>query len=166
MLKDWRQEGKGTIENEMVGWHYRLTQWTWVWAKSGRRWRTGSPGVLQSMGSQRFGLSDWTIPVSSLYWRTDAFRLRVFSLNAYLLGNVLLFLFFFFSDFSGGTEPIWPCRKHKRNGFDPWVGKITWRRHGSPLQYSCWRIPQTEESGRLQSTGLQRAGHDWSDLAQ
>ena len=97
MLKDWRQEGKGTIENEMVGWHYRLTQWTWVWAKSRRRWRTGSPGVLQSMGSQRFGLSDWTIPVSSLYWRTDAFRLRVFSLNAYLLGNVLLFLFFLIS---------------------------------------------------------------------
>ena len=22
--KDWRQEGKGTSENEMVGWHYRL----------------------------------------------------------------------------------------------------------------------------------------------
>ena len=25
----------------------------------------------------------------------------------------------------------------------------------------AWRIPQPEESGRLQSTGLQRAGHDW-----
>ena len=28
-------------------------QWTWVWANSGRWWRTGKPGVLQSMGSQR-----------------------------------------------------------------------------------------------------------------
>ena len=28
-----------------------------------------------------------------------------------------------------------------------------------------WRIPQTEEPGRLQSIGLQRVGHDWSDLA-
>ena len=24
--KDWRQEGKGTTENEMVGWHHRLNQ--------------------------------------------------------------------------------------------------------------------------------------------
>ena len=26
------------------------TQWTWVWASSGRWWRTGKPEVLQSMG--------------------------------------------------------------------------------------------------------------------
>ena len=25
----------------------------------------------------------------------------------------------------------------------------------------AWRIPQTEEPDRLQSMGLQRAGHDW-----
>ena len=31
------------------------TPWTWVWANSGRWWRTGKPGVLQSMGSQRVG---------------------------------------------------------------------------------------------------------------
>ena len=29
----------------------------------------------------------------------------------------------------------------------------------------AWRIPRTEEPGGLQSTGLQRAGHDWSDEA-
>ena len=29
------------------------TQWTWVWANSRRWWRTGKPGVLQSMGLQR-----------------------------------------------------------------------------------------------------------------
>ena len=26
----------------------------------------------------------------------------------------------------------------------------------------AWRIPQTEEPGRLQSMGLQRVGHDWA----
>ena len=26
-------------------------------------------------------------------------------------------------------------------GFDPWVGKIPWRRHGSPLQDSCLENP-------------------------
>jgi len=29
-----------------------LTQWTWIWKNSRRHWRTGKPGVLQSMGSQ------------------------------------------------------------------------------------------------------------------
>ena len=36
-----------------------LIQWTWVWANSARWWRTGKPGMLQSMGSQRGG-HDWT----------------------------------------------------------------------------------------------------------
>ena len=29
----------------------------------------------------------------------------------------------------------------------------------------AWRIPCIEEPGELQSTGLQAAGHEWSDLA-
>ena len=33
-----------------------------------------------------------------------------------------------------GKESACQCR---RPGFDPWVGKIPWRRNGSPLQYSC-----------------------------
>ena len=32
-----------------------LNQWTWIWANSGRWWRTEEPGVIQSMGSQRVG---------------------------------------------------------------------------------------------------------------
>ena len=47
--KDQRQE-KGTTEDEMVGWHY---QWTWVWVSSRSGWRTGRPGMLQSMGLKR-----------------------------------------------------------------------------------------------------------------
>ena len=35
------------------GWMASLTRWTWAWASSGRWWRTGKPGVLQSMGSKR-----------------------------------------------------------------------------------------------------------------
>ena len=37
------------------GWMASPTQWTWIWASSGRWWRIGRPGVLQSMGSQRVG---------------------------------------------------------------------------------------------------------------
>ena len=53
---DWRQEEKGTAEDEMVGWHHQ--PWTWVWVNSGSWWWTGRPGVLQSMGSQTVGY-DW-----------------------------------------------------------------------------------------------------------
>ena len=48
--KDWGQEEKGATGQD--GWMASLTQWTWVWASSKRWWRTGEPGVLQSMGSQ------------------------------------------------------------------------------------------------------------------
>ena len=41
------------------GWMASPTRRTWVWASSRRWWRTGKPGVLQSMGSQRAG-HDWT----------------------------------------------------------------------------------------------------------
>ena len=35
------------------GWMALPTQWTWVWANSGRQWKTGKPGMLRSMGWQR-----------------------------------------------------------------------------------------------------------------
>ena len=44
--------------------------------------------------------------------------------------------------------------------FDPWVGKIPWRRAWQPIPVLlAWRIPWTEEPGGLQSTGSPRVGH-------
>ena len=37
------------------GWMTSLNQWTWVWASSRRQWRTGKPGMLQSIW-----LQSWT----------------------------------------------------------------------------------------------------------
>ena len=53
---------KGVTENEMVGW-YHLTQWTWVWADSGRQWRKGSLACFQAHGVSKSGtrLSNWTV---------------------------------------------------------------------------------------------------------
>ena len=68
--------------------------------------------------------------------------------------------------FPGGTsgkEPTCQGRRHKRCKFDPWVGKTTGGGLGNPLH-----LPgksQTEEPGRLQSVGSQRARHDWSNIA-
>ena len=41
------------------------TQWTWVWASSRSWWRTGKPGMLQSIGLQRVG-HDWAIEQQSV----------------------------------------------------------------------------------------------------
>ena len=51
--KGWAQEKKGVTE--MMA---SVTQWTWVWANSGRQERTGKAGVLLSTGLQRVG-HDW-----------------------------------------------------------------------------------------------------------
>ena len=66
------------------------TQWTWVWASSGRWWRTGKPGVLQSMASQIVSYNErlnnskvGTISDSILkreYWHTDLKKLAKISM--------------------------------------------------------------------------------------
>ena len=60
-----------------------------------------------------------------------------------------------------GKEPACQCRKRE----EMWVQSLGWEdpleegmaTHSSIL---AWRIPWTEEPGRLQSMGLQRVGHD------
>ena len=46
---------------------------------------------------------------------------------------------------AGSKEPACQCRRCKKHGFDPWVGKISWRRatHSSIL---AWRIPMDREA--------------------
>ena len=58
---NWRQVLRNVIDKKKKkpdGWMASSTQWTWVWARSGRWWGTWMPGVLQSMGLQRLGY-DW-----------------------------------------------------------------------------------------------------------
>ena len=63
---DWeRLRAGGEGDNRgWDGWMALPTQWTCIWVNSGRWWWTGTPGVLQSMGSQRVG-HDW---VTELNW--------------------------------------------------------------------------------------------------
>ena len=35
------------------------TQWTWVWTSSGRWWRAGKPGMLQSLGVTELDTTEW-----------------------------------------------------------------------------------------------------------
>ena len=67
MLGKIEGKEKGTTEDEMVGWHHWLN--ARVWASSGRWWRRGKTGVLQSMGSQRIRHNQATEqPPARLCW--------------------------------------------------------------------------------------------------
>ena len=56
-------------------WMASLTQWTWVWANSGRQRETGEPGVLHSMGLQRVG-HDW-VTEQQRQWIRNSIRPRM-----------------------------------------------------------------------------------------
>ena len=49
---------------------------------------------------------------------------------------------------ASGKEPVCQCRRHKRQGFNPWVEKIGGG-NDYPLSILSWRIPCTEEAGGL-----------------
>ena len=57
--KDWRQKEKGS--RGWDGWMASLNQWMWIWASSGRQWKTGKPDVLlHGVEKSRARPSDWT----------------------------------------------------------------------------------------------------------
>ena len=66
-LRCWERlkAGKEGDDRGWAGWMASPTQWTKVWASSGRWWWTGRPGVLRFMELRRVGhdwvteLTDW-----------------------------------------------------------------------------------------------------------
>ena len=63
---DWRQEEKGTAQDEMVGWHHGLNGLEFEQALELVMDTLGRPGMLQSMGSQRIR-HDWTTELNWIY---------------------------------------------------------------------------------------------------
>ena len=63
---------------------------------------------------------------------------------------------------ASGKESTCQCRRHKRCGFDPWAGKICWRRAWQPTPVFLPGESQGQRSlaRPLQFMGLHRVGHD------
>ena len=59
-----------------------------------------------------------------------------------------------------GKKPTCQCKRLKRHRFDPWVGKIAWKWHPTPVFLSRKFPGQRSLVGQLQSIGLQRVGQD------
>ena len=70
--------------------------------------------------------------------------------------NIYIYIFFFF--LAGGGGLPWLLRQSNvclqcgRPGFDPWVGKIPWRRKWQPTPV-LWKTPWTEEPGSYSPWG-------------
>ena len=65
-----------------------------------------------------------------------------------------------------GKELTCQFRRRKRCRFDPWVGKIPWKRKWQPTPclgntIHAWEIPWAEEPSRPQSMGSLTVRHDW-----
>ena len=153
--RDWGAGGEGD-DRGWDGWMASLTRWTWVWVNSGSWWGTGRPGVLWFMGSQRVG-HDWA---TDLIW-SDGFLsehefsflsdkclriwLRGLLVNMYFVLQKLWnyvpatvskrsssspFLSAFVVILGGSDSRV--CLQSGRPRFNPWVGKISWRREWLP----------------------------------
>ena len=88
----------------------------------------------------------------------------VIEVTANILSCLLVLLFVTgLPRWHSGTESAWQCRRYKRRRFDPWVGKIPWRRKWQPTTLLLTgNFPWIEEPGRLQPMGSQRVRHDWA----
>ena len=67
---------------------------------------------------------------------------------------------------ASGKEPGCKCRRCKGLGFDPWGGKIPWRRAWQPTPV-FWPVesPWTRERDRLQSMGVAKSQTPLSNSA-
>ena len=67
-----------------------------------------------------------------------------------------------FTGFPGGSDgDKFTCNSGDL-GFNPWVGKIPWRRAWKPTPvFLLGESPWTEDPGGLQSMGSQRVRHNW-----
>ena len=80
--------------------------------------------------------------------------------------NLVLYAKVSFPGNASGREPTCQCRQTWGTWVPP-LGREDLLAEGTATHSStlAWRIPWTEEPGRLQSIGLQTARHNWSGLA-
>ena len=116
------------------------------------RWHSGKESACQCKRLKRWGFNPW---VGKIFWRRklqptlvflpgESHGQRNWQATVHGVAKSRTWL----SDWTeliglpwwlSGKEPT--CRRHKRCGFRPWVGKIPWRTQSSIL---AWRIPWTK----------------------
>ena len=131
--KNWRQEEKGTTEDEMVGWHHWLNGHE-LEQTLGDSEGQGSLACCSPWGRRvRY---DWATEQPLQHWSLQI-------TNQCLLSVFLTRL----------SSPWEPGAGYSFEG-----SQCLMAPHSSTL---AWKIPWAEEPGRLQSMGSLRVRHDW-----
>ena len=102
MLERLKAGGEGDNRG-WDGWKASPSHWAWVWTNSRRRWRTGKPGMLQSMVSQR-GEHDWVTEQQKDFFTWDIFKVFTDFVTILLLSYIL----FSFGHEAGGISAPQP----------------------------------------------------------
>ena len=106
------------------------------------------------------------IPIKQLFWLLTVYiSLPAFVL--YINKSFNSFVFGFSSSMSCGASLVAQTVRNPPAVRETWVWSLGWEdplEEGTATHSSilAWRIPWTEEPGRLQSMGLQSFGHDWA----
>ena len=109
-----------------------------------------------SKGASRFSLPEkW----SQIFWFSEKNLLILKSIaNSSMFKHCVGHMAF--GSYQASRLPRWLSGKESFcQAGDP--GLIPGEGNGNPLQYSCLEIPQTEEPGGLQFTGLHESGMTW-----
>ena len=131
------------------------TRWTWVWANSRSWWWTGTPGVLQSMGSQRVR-HDWATELNwsnlqptDIYWASTMCHVEE---EVATHSSIL----------------VWEIPQTEKAGGLQSMELQSWIRR-TPRAWSCMKIPKKMLSLSLRPCHLpkpeqdasRRGGHDF-----
>ena len=142
--RDWGQEEKGTTEDEMAGCHHWLSGHEFEW----------TPGV----GDEQEGLAccdSWGLKESDTTERLNWTELNWTQTKAaFLNGSLQVQL--------SGSDFSYSLHNSELIAFR-YIAKAekAMAPHSSSL---AWKIPWTEEPGRLQSMGSLKVRHDWVTL--
>ena len=170
--RDWGQEEKGMTKDEMAGWHHRLDGHEFEWTPGVGDGQGGlvccnSWGHKESNTTEQ--LNKYVGPVKKIT-KLKIIAIAVFIIKTEKYWNVHLYKLYYgfhaltikvrIVDFRGGPGKWLRIRLPMQEMHEIWVPSLGWE---DPLEkematYSsilAWRIPWTEEPGRLQSVRLQ-----------
>ena len=124
-----------------------------MWRSNFREPASCNSNLVECINSFPFPLDSWAYPS----YQVGTPQIFIHDLRFNKMEQICyLTTFELFRDFLGGSAGKESCLQWGRPGFDPWVGKIPWRRETLPIPV-FW----PGEFHGLYSPWGRRAGHDW-----
>ena len=174
----WRLRGSRGAGRVLSGWH--STHWPWSTCLSPSHLSIFCPGWVKSPHSPSVTYSKYMVhgefcfllekpsclpqytEKGKLTWKSSIMSIELLRLVSKLqMEGALAHLILLYSRFSGLPSGLDSKESPCIAGFDPWVGKIPWRR--------AWQPTPVLLSGQRSLVGYstwdRRVRHDWSDIA-